>query len=162
VDVDVSRIAASIVTGIGFLGGGAIMRTGFSVQGLTTAAGLWLVGAIGMAAGGGMYATAAFSTALGLFALTILRRFEDKDDKLHACRVHVVLHSEPSLADVLARLATLGAQARMLQSERVVAEDRLLASIDVRVPLTVSHQQLLEVLTPCTGLERVRVERSDG
>jgi putative Mg2+ transporter-C (MgtC) family protein len=48
VAVDPSRIAASVVTGIGFLGGGAILRTGLNVQGLTTAAGLWLVAAIGM------------------------------------------------------------------------------------------------------------------
>src|SRR4051812_35791951 len=48
VGVDASRIAASVVSGIGFLAGGAILRTGLTIQGLTTAAGLWLVTAIGM------------------------------------------------------------------------------------------------------------------
>src|SRR6185295_17919564 len=62
VSADVSRIAASIVMGIGFLGGGAILHTGFSVQGLTTAAGLWLVAAIGLSAGAGMYAISVAST----------------------------------------------------------------------------------------------------
>jgi len=51
--VDPTRIAAQIVTGIGFLGAGAIIRQGLSVRGLTTAASLWLVAAIGMAAGAG-------------------------------------------------------------------------------------------------------------
>ncbi len=74
VEVDASRIAASVVSGIGFLGAGAILRTGITIRGLTTAAGLWLVSAIGMAAGGGMYIVAAFATLVGLVALTMLRR----------------------------------------------------------------------------------------
>ena len=55
VEVDASRIAASVVSAVGFLAGGAILRTGVTVQGLTTAAGLWLVTATGMCAGAGMY-----------------------------------------------------------------------------------------------------------
>jgi len=53
VTIDTCRIAASVVTGVGFLGGGAILRTGINVQELTAAAGLWLVAAIGLSAGGG-------------------------------------------------------------------------------------------------------------
>src|SRR3954447_6794011 len=70
VAADPSRIAASVVTGIGFLAGGAILRTGLSVQGLTTAAGLWLVAAIGLCAGGGMYVESVACTAIGIGALT--------------------------------------------------------------------------------------------
>jgi len=54
ITVDTSRIAAAVVTGVGFLGAGAILRTGIGVQGLTTAASLWMVASIGLAAGGGM------------------------------------------------------------------------------------------------------------
>jgi putative Mg2+ transporter-C (MgtC) family protein len=54
VEIDPSRIAASVVSAVGFLAGGAILRTGATVQGLTTAAGLWLVTAIGMCAGSGI------------------------------------------------------------------------------------------------------------
>jgi putative Mg2+ transporter-C (MgtC) family protein len=81
-EVDGSRIAASVVSGIGFLAGGAILRTGFSIQGLTTAAGLWLVAAIGLCAGGGMYVESVAATIIGVLALTLLRRFEDKDDRV--------------------------------------------------------------------------------
>jgi uncharacterized membrane protein YhiD involved in acid resistance len=78
VTVDSSRIAASVVAGVGFLGGGSILRTGATVQGLTTAAGLWLVAALGLCAGSGMYPESVFVTVLGLLALTVLRVFEDK------------------------------------------------------------------------------------
>src|SRR5580692_2610145 len=78
VNVDTSRIAASVVSAVGFLAGGAILRTGTTVQGLTTAAGLWLVTAIGMSSGAGMFVESAVVTGLGIVALTVLRRFEDK------------------------------------------------------------------------------------
>jgi putative Mg2+ transporter-C (MgtC) family protein len=71
--VDPTRIAAQIVTGIGFLGAGAIIREGLSVRGLTTAASLWIVAAIGMAAGAGYYWPAVAGTALTVFALWPVR-----------------------------------------------------------------------------------------
>jgi putative Mg2+ transporter-C (MgtC) family protein len=71
--VDPTRIAAQIVTGIGFLGAGAIIRSGLSVRGLTTAASLWIVAAIGMAAGAGYYWAAVLGTALTVLALGPLR-----------------------------------------------------------------------------------------
>ncbi|PYN89389.1 MAG: hypothetical protein DMD87_05765 [Candidatus Rokuibacteriota bacterium] len=62
-------------------------RTGASIQGLTTAAGLWLVAAIGLASGAGMYVVSAAATLVGVVALAVLRRFEHKDDQLpaHPC-----------------------------------------------------------------------------
>ena len=73
VRADPTRIAAQIVTGIGFLGAGAIIRQGFSIRGLTTAATLWVVAAIGMAAGAGYYSAAVITTAIALIALWPLR-----------------------------------------------------------------------------------------
>jgi putative Mg2+ transporter-C (MgtC) family protein len=73
VRADPTRIAAQIVTGIGFLGAGAIIRQGLSVRGLTTAATLWVVAAIGMAVGAGYYSAAAATTAIALVALGPLR-----------------------------------------------------------------------------------------
>src|SRR5689334_5114434 len=68
-----TRIAAQIVTGIGFLGAGAIIRQGLTVKGLTTAATLWVVAAIGMAAGAGYYGGAVITTAVVLISLWPLR-----------------------------------------------------------------------------------------
>lgn len=69
---DPSRIAAQIVTGIGFLGGGAILRTGMSIRGLTTAATIWVVAAVGVAAGAGRYALAIATTTIALVVLAAL------------------------------------------------------------------------------------------
>ena len=90
VRADPSRIAAQIVTGIGFLGAGAIIREGLSVRGLTTAATLWVVAAIGMACGAGYYWPAAAAAVLTLFALWPLRiwayrlieRIKPEEDRL--------------------------------------------------------------------------------
>jgi putative Mg2+ transporter-C (MgtC) family protein len=73
VRADPTRIAAQIVTGIGFLGAGAIIRQGLSVRGLTTAATLWVVAAIGLAAGAGYYSAAVVATVLVLVSLWPLR-----------------------------------------------------------------------------------------
>ena len=75
VRADPTRIAAQIVSGIGFLGAGAIIRQGLSVRGLTTAATLWLVAAIGMASGAGYYSAALITTGLALLTLGPLRIF---------------------------------------------------------------------------------------
>jgi len=74
---DPTRIAAQVVTGIGFLGAGAILRGGGGVRGLTTAATIWVVAAIGMAAGFGTYVLAVGTAALvllGLITMRLLRR----------------------------------------------------------------------------------------
>ena len=75
---DPGRIAAQVVTGIGFLGAGAIIQMKGSVRGLTTAAGIWMVAAIGMAVGVGLYTIAIVATALILFILVQLERFEHR------------------------------------------------------------------------------------
>lgn len=75
-NADPGRLAANIVVGIGFLGAGTIFREGEIVRGLTTAAGLWAVAAIGMAAGVGQYLLAAVSTAIVLVILAGVRFVE--------------------------------------------------------------------------------------
>lgn len=76
--VDPSRIAAGVITGIGFIGAGAIMRYGESVKGLTTAASLWIVSAAGLAVGCGFYIAAIFATFIATVVLLFLRNFEKK------------------------------------------------------------------------------------
>jgi putative Mg2+ transporter-C (MgtC) family protein len=73
---DPGRIAAQVLTGIGFLGAGAIIRGHGSIQGLTTAACIWLMSAIGLAIGAGMYLEAVVATTFTLFALLIMELFE--------------------------------------------------------------------------------------
>ena len=67
--VDPTRLAQGVVTGVGFLGAGAIIQSGMSVQGLTTAATIWLVCAVGAAVGGGLWQIAVVGTVLALIVL---------------------------------------------------------------------------------------------
>ena len=70
---DPTRIAAQVVTGIGFLGAGTILREGRGIRGLTTAAAIWVVAAIGVATGFGLYVLAAGATAMVVLTLLLLR-----------------------------------------------------------------------------------------
>jgi putative Mg2+ transporter-C (MgtC) family protein len=74
--VDPTRVAAQVVTGIGFLGAGLIFRQGFTIRGLTTAASLWLVAAIGMAAAAGFWKGAVIATIVALISLRPLERMK--------------------------------------------------------------------------------------
>ena len=73
---DPARIAAQILTGIGFIGGGAVLHHGVSVSGLTTAASLWITASIGMAIGTGSYTLAIMTTIIAFIVLVIIRKAE--------------------------------------------------------------------------------------
>ena len=75
-DVDTSRVAAQIVTGIGFLGAGAIIHTTYATKGLTTAAALWVAASVGMACGTGMFILAGTMTVVSLILLWLLKPFK--------------------------------------------------------------------------------------
>lgn len=75
---DPGRIAAQVITGVGFLGGGAMIHMKGSVRGLTTAAGIWMTAAIGMAVGVGMYWCSVIATALILVTLVLFESFEHR------------------------------------------------------------------------------------
>jgi putative Mg2+ transporter-C (MgtC) family protein len=109
VTYDPTRIAAQVVTGIGFIGAGAIIRFGLSVRGLTTAATLWMVAAIGMASGAGFYWAAVAGTALALLALWPLRVVSRRVfDRPHRRQLTVALGAGKGSAPVLAALEELG------------------------------------------------------
>ncbi len=75
-DRDPARLAAQVITGVGFIGAGTIIQNGFDIKGLTTATTLWLAMAIGLAAGAGQFLLATTGSLVGLFTLTMLRKFE--------------------------------------------------------------------------------------
>jgi putative Mg2+ transporter-C (MgtC) family protein len=105
--VDPTRIAAQIVTGIGFLGAGAIIRSGLNVRGLTTAANVWAVAAIGICCGAGYYAAALIGAALALFALYPLRIASDMTiDRWRHESSHVQLQVEPGAVDNVLELVS--------------------------------------------------------
>lgn len=159
VEVDPSRIAASVVSAVGFLAGGAILRNGLSVQGLTTAAGLWLVTAIGMCCGSGMFVESVVITALGITALTVLRRLETKN--LLRRRVTVVLGKESDGPEAIAAaLEKLGASASDVEYERRYEEskERLVATFDVQFTESVAITKLIAAVESVRGVQRIRVK----
>jgi len=159
VTVDTSRIAASVVSGIGFLAGGAILRSGPSVQGLTTAAGLWLVTAIGLCAGSGMLVEAVVVTGLGLVALHLLRRFEGGNDPLVRRRVSVVLgDGAPATSELVAAINGIGGIVGELDYDKRLDDKKKVAvCFDVRLPASVGFAKLIDVLESRPGVRRIQV-----
>jgi putative Mg2+ transporter-C (MgtC) family protein len=161
VSVDPSRIAASVVTGVGFLGGGAILRTGVSVQGLTTAAGLWLCAAIGLSAGAGMYVVSVFSTALGMIALALLRRLEHKEEDRVTRRVSLTLSEPaPAWADIIGALRARRIAISPGEYERRIDEGSVAVTFHAHVPVDAPPEELIGALESQPGVRRVRIESS--
>ncbi|HEV8462483.1 MAG TPA: MgtC/SapB family protein [Gaiellaceae bacterium] len=130
--VDPTRIAAQIVTGIGFLGAGAIIRSGMNVRGLTTAANVWTVAAIGICCGAGYYAAALVGAALALFALYPLRVVADMTiDRWRRDGSQVQLEVEPGGIDhVLELISRRNRRIQRFDIEHEGERRRLILELD--------------------------------
>jgi putative Mg2+ transporter-C (MgtC) family protein len=150
--VDPTRIAAQIVTGIGFLGAGAIIRTGLSVRGLTTAATLWLVAGIGMAVGAGYYDAALIATGGALFTLgpvrvlayRITRRFRTETEQLL-----VEVRAGDSAAPVIDSVERFGRVSSLAVSQE---GDRRQIAIDVALFGTTTSPQVVAAVAEIDGV----------
>ncbi|MCU1284827.1 MAG: MgtC/SapB transporter [Acidobacteriales bacterium] len=156
--LDHNRIAAQIIPGIGFIGAGAILHSGGSVSGITTAATLFVVASIGMAVGGGEYLSATFATVVILLALNVLgwveARFNFKS---------VLMSYEVGSKDPEGMLAEVN---RILEEQRLIMQTVKMGQGNGghRVQFTVEakhrdHVALTEKLRKCTGIERVDMLR---
>jgi putative Mg2+ transporter-C (MgtC) family protein len=83
-EADLARVAASVVTGVGFLGAGTILRDGSTIRGLTSASSIWIVASIGMLSGLGMILLAIYTTFLTWFVLAVVKRFKHAPKKTPA------------------------------------------------------------------------------
>ena len=102
--IDPSRVAAQIVTGVGFLGAGVILKEGPSVRGLTTAASLWTVAGLGMAFGMGFYSLGAIATVLVLISLTFLKKLDPIIRKDRFLTLTVTAANREGLLDELQKI----------------------------------------------------------
>ena len=157
VRADPSRIAAQIVTGIGFLGAGAILRQGLTIRGLTTAAGLWVVAAIGMAVGAGYYEGALIATGVVLFGLGPLRWAEGHIVARRRTSGHLEIDLRPDqpLAPVLSELETRRAKVQRIHLDEAEEEGRELR-IEVVLPPGVSGREIVENLSHRDEVTAVR------
>ena len=147
VSFDPSRVAAQIVTGIGFLGAGVIFRQGFTVRGLTTAASLWLVGAIGMAAGAGYWKGALLATAGAMLSLRPLEWLKERMiPQRAATRMVIELGEGAATGDVLNALEQVGdLLALRRDGQRLEVELRLDRSVRAQALDAVSSLPQVEV-----------------
>jgi putative Mg2+ transporter-C (MgtC) family protein len=159
VRTDPTRVAAQIVTGIGFLGAGAIIRQGWSVRGLTTAATLWVVASVGMASGAGYYSAAVITTGVVLVALwplrtiayRILRRFRAEDGRLL-----VALPAGESAGAVVDAVERAGARVGSMELSQEGDQRRLV--LDVAL---LRETQATHVVARVADIERVHEVRWD-
>ena len=159
VRADPTRIAAQIVTGIGFLGAGAIIRQGLSVRGLTTAATLWVVAAVGLAAGAGYYSAAVITTAIVLVALWPLRigayrflhRFRADDGSLL-----VELPAGAPTGELIDEIERSGA--RITAIELSQEGDRRRLDLNLALPRELAAPRLVARIADVPGVADVRWE----
>jgi putative Mg2+ transporter-C (MgtC) family protein len=159
VGVDPGRIAAQVVTGIGFLGAGAIIKERASVRGLTTAACLWVAAAVGLACGSGMYAAALVVTILAVVSLLLLKRVENR------LRRDTYISVKVWSADVdgqMARIEKLISDCRMQVINVGIAKD--LAKREVCLDFYVKQSSremacnLVDAIAAVGGVMKVRLE----
>jgi putative Mg2+ transporter-C (MgtC) family protein len=152
--VDPTRIAAQVVSGIGFLGAGAILKYGTSIRGLTTAASLWTTAAIGMAAGAGEWLIAGVGTFITVFSLWPLNAFVAR---IHRPGAHLV-----RLRLEVGRLEALGDMSRLVADRRVemaginsqrIGKGRYEVELTLRVPPNARPQDVIGAITAIPDVE---------
>jgi len=147
---DPGRIAAQVITGVGFIGAGMILRSRVSVTGLTSAASIWFISAVGLVVGYGRFVTGAVATALILITLTVLDRVEkrfEQSRQLHVVRLNVKRRS-------------INAVRRVLEQNRVTPEDITIRHADEGLRFDIEyigldrkHDALMEALLDIDGVD---------
>jgi len=159
-NTDPSRVAAQIVTGIGFLGAGTIFLRKDLVRGLTTAATIWAVAAIGMAAGTAQYFEAAFTTLLILGVLMVLKPIEKRFFKRPSeAQVSVIVpRRDGEIEELRAALGAISAYPLAIRiHELSETDDRL--EVDVGLPANRTTAELLRQLRTLQGARQVLISR---
>lgn len=147
VNADPGRIAAQVVSGIGFLGAGTIMREGSTVQGLTTAAGLWVVACIGLAVGAGLYMPAVATTVLILFVLIYFVRLESRFTGRREFKgLVLIMEDRPGQVGAIGSiLGEMNVLIKNIQLNRLEGND-LEIELLLQIPSNITVEQVVEQL----------------
>lgn len=162
---DPTRIAAQIVTGIGFLGAGAIFRSDDGIRGLTTAASLWMMAAVGLATGAGYYELALASTVLMLLVLVVLRQVSGRIKRMNRegrTPLDIVVSGPAAIGDVVDLLAAVNGTVSDFTAT-VMRRDKPARRLtfDLALPSDESVTDLVGRLALLDGVESVAA-RHDG
>ncbi|MEA4882209.1 MAG: MgtC/SapB family protein [Clostridia bacterium] len=157
---DPARVAAQIVSGIGFLGAGTIMREGANIKGLTTAASLWTTAGIGLAIGAGLVVPAVVATAFVEIVLVVMGKVERRFIGRKQAFMRVVAVDRPGL---LGEIATCVGECNMniLATDLTLDRENALVTIDITMSTsntTATHSQLLQHLLSTPGVLRAELD----
>ncbi|MCM3786373.1 MgtC/SapB family protein [Neobacillus mesonae] len=126
VRMDPARLAAAVITGVGFLGAGTILFTGKSITGLTTAASIWVVAAIGLAVGAGFYFAAVISTLLVLLNLWVFNKVERR--YLKANKEHLITLCAATAPNLIEKISSL------MEEEKIIIRKMTVSDLEVSRP----------------------------
>lgn len=153
---DPGRIAAQVVSGIGFLGAGTILREGGAVRGLTTAATLWVMAAVGLAAGAGMYKAAIATTAVVLGALMLQKKVQRLTARRCFRTITVESMDKPGLLGKLgAVLGSRGIHIRNVQMSYLDDEGVVRMTFYLQVPRNVHMDDVLQEMMAIEGIKSI-------
>lgn len=159
---DSGRVAAQIVSGVGFLGAGAILKEGATIRGLTTAASLWAVAAVGMAAGTGAWGVAIVLTTIAIVSLWPLQRITYRlvGRNQHRLFVKVATADPHRLGAVVETISDRGGAIVHMSSSHAPVTG-LVADMEVRLPDVTAGAQLTAAIADLDGIELIEA-RSAG
>lgn len=154
-NADPARLAAQVVSGIGFLGAGAIMKEGLTVTGLTTAACLWVVAGVGLAVGGGFYSGAFITTALVFVTLGALSRLDNWVD--HEKRIGFTIHTLDKAGQLMSISSCLEDLQLTIQGIKVKAdEDEVAAEArSLYIDLDVYNRRGLKIMVIIEAIRQI-------
>jgi putative Mg2+ transporter-C (MgtC) family protein len=158
--IDPARLAAGVVTGVGFLGAGTIMRYRASVRGLTTAASLWVVTGIGLAVGSGLYLGSIMTTAIAVITLMFFGQLEHAMIRKDWYKTIIIESKDgmDQLKKVRKLLAEYGAEINDFEVER--SEDGAGVILKIGVKLSTSHNDaaMIQDIGHLEGIKAARWE----
>lgn len=157
---DPARLAAQVVSGIGFLGAGAILRFGFNVKGLTTASTLWTTAMVGMAIGYGYYLVSLFAVVITIIVLTLVERFEKKFVRVNVIRTVVVdVHErEGILREVRKTISKMADALLAFSVQKSVKNKHMRLEIVARFSRNEKLEDMLEVISSIEGVKGIKIE----
>jgi len=155
---DSTRIAAGVVTGIGFLGAGVIFRQGPLVKGVTTAASIWIVAAIGLALGSKLYYLALLVTVLGFIILSIVKLFEDKLIRLPNYFLRVTTNNDFKDIDIIINsLKKISMDIRSRKYEFDAAANKKIFSFSIHSRDPEFSNKVLVIVPAIENIEKVSI-----
>ncbi len=154
---DPARIAAQVVSGIGFLGAGTIMRSGFGIKGLTTAASLWIVAAIGLAVGIGSYVAAIVATGIVFLILVYMPRLEQKVKTTHRYKkVEIKMLDKPGQIGLIASvMGELNIDIRNIEMSETDLNNIVKITFLIVVPYCLKEAEIVENLNQLEGINQI-------